>query len=86
MPMRRQAVIAGLAAIALVAGTGCVSKKKFRSNAEAVDGRVAAVESGLEANERRINDLADETDSKISTLEKQTNEAMKTGRSAATAA
>lgn len=86
MPTRRQAVIAGLAAVALVAGTGCVSKKKFRNNAEAVDGRVAAVESGIEANERRINNLADETDSKIGALQKQTDEAMRTGKNAATAA
>ncbi len=86
MPMRRQALIAGLAAVALVAGTGCVSKKKFKANAESVDGRIASVETGVEENERRINDLKTETDDKISSLQKSTDEAMKTGRGAATAA
>jgi outer membrane protein OmpA-like peptidoglycan-associated protein len=84
--MRRQAIIAGLAAVALVAGTGCVTKKRFRTNAESVDGRIASVESGVEAAERRINDIKDDTDDKISALEDQTEEALRTGKSAATAA
>ena len=82
MRMRGQALVAGLLAVAVIAGTGCVTKRRFRDNVEAVDGRIGSVESGVEANERRINDLKTETDGKISAVEEQANAAMQAGQQA----
>jgi outer membrane protein OmpA-like peptidoglycan-associated protein len=79
-------VLAVIVALASVASTGCVSKKMFRKNTESNDTRVAAVETGIEANERRIKDLSDETDSKIAELDQKTRKATEVGRSAMTRA
>ncbi len=82
MRMRSRATAAGLMAVAMIAGTGCVTKKKFQDNVTAVDGRLGSVESGIEANERRITDLKTETDQKIGAVERQANDALQTGQQA----
>jgi len=82
MRTRTGALLAGLVAVALVASTGCVSKKMFRKNVEDSDTRVAAVESGVEANEKRIDDLRGETDSKLAKLDSKAERATEVGRSA----
>ncbi|MDX1388864.1 MAG: OmpA family protein [Acidobacteriota bacterium] len=69
-------------AVALVASTGCVSKKVFRKNVEDTDAKVTAVESAVEANERRISDLSDETDSRIAAVDKKAEEAVEIGSQA----
>jgi outer membrane protein OmpA-like peptidoglycan-associated protein len=79
-------VLAVFVTLASVASTGCVSKKMFRKNVESNDTRVVAVETGIEANERRIKDLSDETDSKIAELDQKTRKATEVGRSAMTRA
>jgi outer membrane protein OmpA-like peptidoglycan-associated protein len=68
--------------IALVASTGCVTKKMFRQNVEETDVRVAAAESGIEANERRIKDLRSETDEKVAAVSEKAEKAVEVGTSA----
>ena len=71
-----------LATLAVLALTGCVSKKAYRTNVEDTDVRVNSVESAVEANERRIGDLRTDTDSQIAALEGQTEKAVEVGATA----
>jgi outer membrane protein OmpA-like peptidoglycan-associated protein len=80
------AILCGILAITLVASSGCVTKKLFRKNVEETDARVAAAESGIEANERRIQDLREETDSKLATVDGKAEKAVEVGSSAMTRA
>lgn len=82
MRNRNVAILCALLAVVLVASSGCVTKKLFRKNVEDTDARVAATETGIEANERRIRDLKSETDSKISELDGKTTQAVEVGNSA----
>ena len=82
MHYRRMAKIAALMLIAVVVSTGCVSKKMFRQNVDETSQRMDSAESGIEANERRIGDMREETDSKIAALEGRTDEAVSIGRNA----
>ena len=82
MRMRGQALLVSLMAVMLVMSFGCISKKRFRANTESTDGRISSVESGLEANERRIKDLREETDEKIGRLEADTDRALRAGEQA----
>jgi outer membrane protein OmpA-like peptidoglycan-associated protein len=82
MQRRTAAILIPFLAVALVASTGCVSKKLFRKNVEDTDTRVASAESAIESNERRIGDLKTETDSKIAALEGQTEKAVEVGNAA----
>ncbi len=86
--MRKAGVtaVAGLTALAVVAGGGCVTKRQFRENSEAVDGRVTSVESGLETNEKRVEDLRKETDDKIGVVKQEAGRALETGSRALTKA
>ena len=86
--MRRNtvAVMICVLAVVLVGATGCVSKGMFKKSNEDTDVRVQAVESGIEANERRIADLKGETDSKLSSLEGETDRALETSSRALQAA
>jgi outer membrane protein OmpA-like peptidoglycan-associated protein len=59
-----------------------VSKKMFRSNVEEQDTRVGSVESAVEANERRISDLKQETDSKIAAVDSKAARAAEVGNAA----
>lgn len=86
MRSRNVAVLAGLLSVALLASTGCVTKKLFRRNVQETDTRVTAVESGVEANERRVKDLRTETDSKITDVDSKAEQAVEVGRSAMTKA
>ena len=82
MRNRTFAPLVAILAVALVTSSACISKKLFRQNVEDTDARVESAESAIEANERRIGDLRDETDSKIAALEGRTEEAVKIGSSA----
>ena len=82
MCKRNMFILCGLLVVSLVAFSGCVTKKQFRENVEGTDTRVAAAESGIEANERRIKDLKDETDSKIASIDKKTDKATQLGNTA----
>ena len=86
MHKRTAAVLSCLVIIMLVASTGCVTKKMFRSNVEETDVRAASAESGIEANERRIKDLKTETDDKVAAVGAQAERAVEVGNSALTKA
>ena len=81
----RWAAIASL--IVLVAFSfGCVSNKKFRQSTDDQAARIDEVQSGVEANERRIGDLRGEVDGKIAEANKRAGEAMKSSEAAMEAA
>jgi outer membrane protein OmpA-like peptidoglycan-associated protein len=82
MHKRTMTILSVLIALAMVSSTGCVTKKLFRKNVEETDARVAAAESGIEANERRIGSLREETDDKISRLDQKAERAVEVGSSA----
>lgn len=86
MQKKSLAVLAGLLVVALGVSTGCVSKKVFRTNVEETDARIAGVESGVEQNERRTSDLAQETDAKISEVRGTAQKAVEIGSQAMTKA
>lgn len=86
MQKRTVAVLSCLVIIALVASTGCVTKKMFRRNVEENDARVASAESGIEANERRIKDLRTETDEKVAAVGAKAEQAVEVGNNALTKA
>jgi outer membrane protein OmpA-like peptidoglycan-associated protein len=86
MHKKSLAVLAGLLVVALGMSTGCVSKKVFRKNVEETDARLAGVETGLEQNERRTSDLAQETDSKIAEVRGTAQKAVEIGTEAMTTA
>ena len=54
--------------VAVVAASGCVTKKVFRRNVEETNSRFQSVEGSVEENERRTADLGKETDQKIATV------------------
>ena len=83
--MKKMSLV-GLAALLVVASSGCVSKKLFRKNMESTDTRVIGVESGIEENERRIENLSTETDGRINAVNERAEEAVEIGNSAMSAA
>jgi outer membrane protein OmpA-like peptidoglycan-associated protein len=74
--------VAGFVTAALLVSTGCVTKTMFRKNNEATDARTSAVESAVEANERRLADLSDDTDRKLAAVEGEVGKAVQTGNHA----
>jgi len=86
MRIRGRAALAGLVAVTLMGGVGCVTKRQFRDNVESVDGRMSSVESGVEANERRIQDLRSETDSKVGAIDEKAGRALQVGQEASSKA
>ena len=79
---RKVALVCGLLVLALAASPACVNKKLFRENVEDTDSRVSSAESAIESNERRIDDLRGETDSKIAALDGKTDQAMASANNA----
>ena len=86
MGLRRHSLVLGVAALAVLAGTGCVTKRQFRDNVSATDTRISGVEDSVEANERRVDDLRKETDGKIVEVRDQADRAYQTGSQAMTKA
>lgn len=82
MQKRMGWAVAGIAAVALVASTGCVSKKVWKQNVEQTDTRVKGVESGLESQEKRTTDLAHETDTRITEVKGTAEKAVEIGSTA----
>jgi outer membrane protein OmpA-like peptidoglycan-associated protein len=74
--------VAGVAALALVASTGCVSKKVWKQNVAETDTRMKGVESGLETQEKRTTDLARETDGRITEVKGTAEKAVELGTTA----
>jgi len=86
MKKRTVAIVVAIVLVAVVGSTGCVSKKMFRKNVDETDQRITGVESGVESNERRIDDLASETDSKIASVRQTADRAVEIGSQASTQA
>ena len=82
MQMRRTSLIAAVAVLAMAMSTACVSKKIYRADVEETDQRVSGVESAVEANERRISDLSDDTDKKIESVRGTAEKAVEIGSNA----
>ena len=78
--------VASIAVLALVASTGCVSKKLWKQNVAETDTRVKGVESGLETQEKRTTDLARETDTRITEVKGTAEKAVELGSTALTKA
>lgn len=84
---KRMAIVMAVAAVlALTMTTGCVGKKLYREDMEATNQKISAVESGVEDNERRIDELASETDSKVAAAASQAERAVEIGNTAMTKA
>jgi outer membrane protein OmpA-like peptidoglycan-associated protein len=73
---------AGIAVLALVASTGCVSKKVWKQNVAETDTRLQGVESGIETQEKRTTDLARETDTRITEVKGTAEKAVELGSTA----
>lgn len=78
----KMATIAGLVGLALVTSVSCVTKKTFRSQVSKTDGHIQEVETAVEANERRVEDLRTSTDRRITELDRDTKQALETGSAA----
>ena len=84
---KRIAIVMALAAVlALTMTTGCVGKKLYREDMESTNQKISAVESGVEDNERRINDLKSETDSRVAEADAKAERAVEIGNNAMTMA
>jgi len=68
--------------VAVVAASGCVTKKVFRRNVEETNSRFQSVEGSVEENERRTADLGKETDQKIATVRQTSEKALEVGSTA----
>ena len=86
MYRREAAIVVGILCVALLAAPGCVSKKAYNSGMEDVDGRVVAVESAVEANQKRIGDLSQKTDQQVASLKAADQKSMQVGQQAMTRA
>ena len=86
MKSRSIALLVVVVALALVASTGCVTKKLYRADLEENNQKVTTLESGIEQNERRVADLKTETDTRLAELSGKTEKAVAIGSNAMTAA
>ena len=86
MMRKSSLILAGLATLGMLAGSGCVTKRRFAENAQSTDKRFSSVEAALEANERRIMDLRQETDAKIGEVDGHAKQAMSKAEAAEKAA
>lgn len=82
MGKRSVPITTAVMAIALLAGTGCVSKKMFRANVDDTDRRIGGVENAVEANQRRVEDLDKETGQQIASVDGKAAQAMGVGSQA----
>jgi outer membrane protein OmpA-like peptidoglycan-associated protein len=86
MKSRSVALLAVVVALALVASTGCVTKKLYRTDLEENNQKMSTLESGIENNEQRVADLKTETDTRLAELSGKTEKAVAIGNDAMSAA
>lgn len=82
MQKRTGILVLAFILVFVLASTGCVTKKVFRKNVEDTESRITGVESAVEANERRIEDLGAETDDRIAAIKGTAEQAVEIGNSA----
>jgi peptidoglycan-associated lipoprotein len=82
MVVTKRHLASALALVAVVAASGCVTKKVFRRNVEETNSRFQSVEGSVEENERRTADLGRETDQKIATVRQTSEKALEVGSTA----
>jgi len=82
--MRICLIVLVAASVALLGG--CVTKKEFRTTVKDQDDKIQTVQSGVEANERRISELRTETKAEVARLDGKADSAMATGKEALTKA
>ncbi len=75
-----------LVAISVALLSGCVTKKEFQTTIKDQDDKIQTVQSGVEANERRISELKQETKAEVARLDGKTDNAMAKGQEALTKA
>ena len=78
MKIRNAALAAGIACAVIVA-PGCVTKKVFRQTVQEQDQKIDTVQSGVEANERRIQEVDEQTRQEINGLKSKTDTAQQRG-------
>ncbi len=86
MRNRRTLALAGVLALVVSTALGCVSNKSFKRNVADTDGRIAAVESAVEANDNEIEGLKQDTATRIDSVQQTANEAGSVGNQALTKA
>ena len=75
-----------LIALSVVLLSGCVTKKMFKSTLKDQDDKIDTVQSGVEANEKRIGDLKNETKAEFTRVDGKVDNAMAKGEEALTKA
>lgn len=75
-----------LIALSVVLLSGCVTKKMFKSTLKDQDDKIDTVQSGVEANEKRIVDLKNETKAEFTRVDGKVDNAMAKGEEALTKA
>jgi len=65
--------------LALVASSGCVTKKVFRKTVQEQDQKIDTVQSGVEANEHRIKEVDDKTRTDVARLDSKADAARARG-------
>lgn len=66
-------------AFGLVLSAGCVTKKVFRTTVQEQDRKIDTVQSGVEANERRVKDLDSKTMTEVGRLDAKSDAAKARG-------
>lgn len=82
----RNRIFVAMAMVAVVFSTACITKKKYVAGQQETTSRIDGVQSGVEANERRIGDLSRETDTRISGVKGEVTRATELGNTALTEA
>lgn len=82
MNKRRVSMIAVVALVTILFTVGCVSNSVYRKDLESTNQKISGVESGVEDNERRIADMATETDAKVAAVDAKAEKAVQVGNNA----
>ncbi len=75
-----------LIALSVAFLSGCITKEVFKKTVKDQDDKIESVQSGVEANERRISDLKNETKAEFTRVDGKVDEAMTKGEEALTKA
>lgn len=82
----RERIGVAVTLLAVALSTACVTKKTYQKTQTETGARVDNVQSGVEANERRIGDLSKDTDARIASVKGDVQKASELGNTALTEA